>query len=292
MPTRKTSPLSSPSKNKIRDFIDDEKSLGRATKGQIAAAIGIRPSHFSNLLTGRNEWKLNQLEKLAEFLGVPLARLFADRDREAPEGASRQGREADLEDRLRRALKAEARRLRTALRQDLDIFLRERTAGRHESLPDEFTTDEITTDEIPSAYLTGAESVELDGTPPVEIREVDAAYDAPTATRGAESLWFGRDWLRRQRLDFTQCLLVRIQDDSMAATLPAGCSVLVNREQRQRRVGRIFALRNEERLLVRRAGKDASGGWLLECDHPAWETVAWPDDAKVVGEVRWMARTF
>lgn len=285
MRMRKTPPLSSPSQNKIRDFIDDEKSLGRATKGQIAAAIGIRPSHFSNLLNGRNEWKLNQLEKLAEFLGVPLTRLFADRGKEAPERPQRRSREADLEDRLRLALRAEARRLRTALRRDLDIFLRERAMGRDEPLPGEFTTDEI-----PTAYLT--EAIGVEDAPSVEIREHDASYDAPAAVQAVESLWFGRDWLRRHGLDSAQCLLVRIQDDSMAATLPDGCSVLVNQGQVHRRVGRILALRTGNRLLIRRAGKDASGTWLLECDHPAWPTVTWPEDAEVVGHVRWMARTF
>ena len=126
----------------------------------------------------------------------------------------------------------------------------------------------------------------------MEIREIDTAYDAPSATHTAQSLWFGRDWLSRQGLDSGQCLIVRIQDDSMEGTLPAGCSVLVNRAQRERRAGGIFALHTEGRLAVRRADKDASGGWLLACDHPAWPTVAWPDDAEVVGEVRWMARTF
>ena len=285
MPQRKTPPLSSPSKNKIRDFIDDEKSLGRATKGQIAAAIGIRPSHFSNLLNGRNEWKLDQLEKLAEFLGVPLTRLFAERGKESLERPARRNREAELEDRVRRALRAEAHGLRAALRRDLDLLLRERISGGRQSLPDGYTTDDI-----PSDYLT--EGIDLDDAQPVEMRELDVAYDAPGATHPSESVWFGRDWLRRQGLDSTQCLIVRIQDDSMAETLPDGCSVLVNRRQRQRRVGRIFALRTEGRLLIRRAGKDASGAWLLQCDHPAWATVAWPDDAKVVGEVRWMARTF
>ncbi len=284
MPKRKTPPLTSPSKNKIRDFIDDEKSLGRATKGQIAAAIGIRPSHFSNLLNGRNEWKLNQLEKLAEFLGVPLTRLFAERGKESP-GPSRRSRETEIEDRLRRALRAEARGLRAALRRDLDLLLRERISGNHESLPDEYTTGEV-----PSDYLT--EGVHLDDAPPVEMREIDAPYDAPGETQTSESVWFGRDWLHRQGLDSTQCLIVRIQDDSMAETLPDGCSALVNRRQRQRRAGRIYALHIENTLLVRRAGKTASGAWLLECDHPAWPTVAWPDEAEVVGEVRWMARTF
>ncbi|MCY4488645.1 MAG: LexA family transcriptional regulator [Deltaproteobacteria bacterium] len=285
MPRRKTPPLSSPSKNKIRDFIDDEKSLGRATKGQIAAAIGIRPSHFSNLLNGRNEWKLNQLEKLAEFLGVPLTRLFAERGKESPERPARRNREVELEDSVRRTLRAEARGLRAALRRDLDLLLRERISGDRQSLPGGYATDDV-----PADYWT--EGVDLDEALPVEMRELDAAYDASGAAQTPESVWFGRDWLRRQRLDSTQCLIVRIQDDSMAETLPDGCSVLVNRRQRQRHAGRIFALRTEDRLLIRRAGRDASGAWLLECDHPAWATVAWPDDAKVVGEVRWMARTF
>ena len=43
---------------------------------------------------------------------------------------------------------------------------------------------------------------------------------------------------------------------------------------------------------VKRAGKDSAGLWRLESDHPAWEPVPWPDDAEVIGEVRWAARTF
>lgn len=285
MPTRKTPPLSSPSKAKIRDFIDDEKSLGRATKGQVAAAIGIRPSHFSNLLNGRNEWKLNQLEKLAEFLGVPLTRLFAERGKESPERPTRRSREFELEDKLRRALRAEARGLHAALRRDLSLLLRERVSDSRESLPDEYTTDDV-----PSDYLTGG--VDPHDTPLVEIREIDEAYDPPSARHASQSVWFGRDWLRLQGLDSAQCLIVRIQDDSMEGTLPDGCSVMVNQGQRQRRAGRIFALYTEDRLVVRRAGKDASGAWLLQCDHAAWPTVAWPDDAELIGEVRWMARTF
>ncbi len=290
MPTRKTPRLSSPSKNKIRDFIDDEKSLGRTTKGQIAAAIGIRPSHFSNLLNGRNEWKLNQLEKLAEFLGVPLTRLFADRDNGSLERPSPRSREAEIEDRLRRALRAEARELRAGLRRDVDFLLRERRAGSGDASSGDASLGAYTTDRSPSDYLTDEDDPHH--APLVEIRESDPAYAAPHAAPASQSVWFGLHWLRQQGLDSTECVLVRIQDDSMGSTLPEGCSVLVNRKQRQRRVGCILALHTGDELWVRRAGKNASGAWTLECDHPDRPPAEWPDDAQIIGEVRWMARTF
>ena len=77
----------------------------------------------------------------------------------------------------------------------------------------------------------------------------------------------------------------------METALPDGCSVLVNRGERQRRVGRIYALRTEAGLVVRRAGRDNDGRWRLDADHPDWEPVPWPDEAAVIGQVCWMART-
>ena len=45
-------------------------------------------------------------------------------------------------------------------------------------------------------------------------------------------------------------------------------------------------------VVVKRTGKDASGGWLLLSVHPACEPAPWPADTEVVGEVKWMARAF
>ena len=77
----------------------------------------------------------------------------------------------------------------------------------------------------------------------------------------------------------------------MEPTLPEGCTILVDRGRRRRRTGGIFVVRSADGVVVKRAGKDASGGWLLLSDHPAWEPVPWPRDAVVIGEVKWMGMT-
>lgn len=286
MPKKSVPPDSRHPRNRIKDFIDDEKSLGRAKKGQIAAAIGIRPSHFSNLLNGRNEWKLTQLQKLAEFLDVPLARLFEERGKEAEAGVPAERTPASLQENITRALRAEAESLRSALREDVAALLRERATDRGP-----FTGEDSRT-EAPTFYTD--DSAGRSAARPVRIGELDAAYDGPPAgpLTGSESLWFGRDWLHREGLDSTRCLVFRVQDESMEPSIPGGCWVLVNRDQRRRRKGHIYALRTTRGFMVRRAGRDKASAWLLESDHPDRKAVAWPDDAEIIGEVRWMARTF
>ena len=101
---------------------------------------------------------------------------------------------------------------------------------------------------------------------------------------------FRRSWLQKPGLTADQCSVIRVVGESMEPTLPDGCSILVNRAQREPRLNGIFVLRTHDGLLVKRAGKDEAGEWLLVSDHPAWEPAAWPDTAEVVGEVRWMAR--
>ncbi len=270
-------------RNQIRDFIDDEKSLGRAKKGQIAAAIGIRPSHFSNLLNGRNEWKLTHLQKLAEFLGVPLARLFEERGREAGADSREEGNTTSFEEDIIRILRTEARSLRGVLRKDLTALLRERGADKREFAGDAG---------MPALYTDTPADRSV--ARPVRIGEFDAGYDvaATDPLTASETLWFGRDWLRRQGLDPSRCLVLRVHGDSMEPTLPENCWVLVNRAQRRRRAGRIYALRTALGPMVKRAARDRAHGWLLASDQPDREAIAWPDDAEIIGEVRWMARTF
>ena len=73
--------------------------------------------------------------------------------------------------------------------------------------------------------------------------------------------------------------------------MPESSAILVDRARRRRRVGGIFVVRTADGVVVKRAGKDEAGRWLLLSDHPAWEPVPWPADAEVLGEVKWMART-
>ncbi len=135
---------------------------------------------------------------------------------------------------------------------------------------------------------------EVPGARPVEVRELAAAagggsqVDTETVTG---SLWFRRDWLERHALDPNQCSVIRVTGESMEPTLEDGCSILVNRAQRRRRVGHLFAVRTDEGLIAKRAGKNADGKWLLVSDHPGWPSAPWPKDAPVIGEVRWKAKT-
>ena len=106
---------------------------------------------------------------------------------------------------------------------------------------------------------------------------------------------FRREWLARHGLAAGDCRVIQVLGESMEPTLIDGCSILVNQASRRRRVGRIFIVRTEDGLVVKRAGKDRADRWQLVSDNPnkqAWPTVPWPDDAPVIGEVKWAARTF
>jgi len=101
-----------------------------------------------------------------------------------------------------------------------------------------------------------------------------------------------RMWLDRHRLDATQCAIVRMRGQSMEPTLTDGCTILINRAQRRRRSDRMFAVRADDELVVRRVRKDLCGDWLLVSDHPDREPRPWPAGAEIVGQVRWATRTF
>ena len=57
----------------------------------------------------------------------------------------------------------------------------------------------------------------------------------------------------------------------------------------------IHIVRIDDDVIVKRLLHDATVGWLLQSDNPnkqAWPTQPFPDDARVVGEVKWTARSF
>ena len=67
--------------------------------------------------------------------------------------------------------------------------------------------------------------------------------------------------------------------------------LLIDRDRRSRRVGRIFVVRTEDGLIVKRAGKSRAGNWQLVSDDRAYKPVLWPQDAVVLGQVMWTGRT-
>ena len=54
-------------------------------------------------------------------------------------------------------------------------------------------------------------------------------------------------------------------------------------------------VRIEDEIVVTRLIRDPDAGWLLQSDNrnkQAWPTRPWPDDAQIVGQVKWLGRTF
>ena len=136
---------------------------------------------------------------------------------------------------------------------------------------------------------------------PSSARLVNIVELAAAAGGGAEAdderatgqVWFRRDWLDRQGLDPTQCMVIGVKGESMEPTLPDGSSILVDRSRsrRRRRAGRVYVVRTDDGLIVKRVGKGDDGGWLLEERSPRLGPVPWSGDVETVGQVVWMART-
>ena len=109
-------------------------------------------------------------------------------------------------------------------------------------------------------------------------------------------LKFRRDWLRKHGLNAHECRVLRVMGESMEPTLVDGASILVNLARQRRRAGRIYVVRTDDGLIVKRAGKDAAGVWQLVSDNPDKHVLAfhgsWPWDAAIIGEVKWTGRTF
>ena len=52
---------------------------------------------------------------------------------------------------------------------------------------------------------------------------------------------------------------------------------------------------NRSTFIVKRVIHDPEAGWLVKSDNPnkqAWPTRPWPEQARIVGEVRWMGWSF
>ena len=128
----------------------------------------------------------------------------------------------------------------------------------------------------------------------IEIAEVATAvgvgakvYDETTTER----VPFRRSWLSRNRINPAGCHIISVRGGAMEPTLPDGCSIIVDRNRLELQTGRIYMMRTEEGLVVRRAKQNAQGWWLMS-DNPEWAPLVLTEETDIIGEVRWAARTF
>ena len=132
---------------------------------------------------------------------------------------------------------------------------------------------------------------------PVMVMELAAAAGGGAEVldeRTREPVYFRRGWLDKHALDPTQCRVIGVMSDSMEPTLPEGCKILVDFKRRRRLADHIFVIRTVDGVVVKRLARDGRDDWILVSDNdsPDWPDVPWPDEAELVGEVKWMARTF
>ena len=98
---------------------------------------------------------------------------------------------------------------------------------------------------------------------------------------------FGARWLREQGLNAAQLSAIRVEGDSMEATLRDGDEILVDRTPRTWRDG-IHVVRAGDALLVKRLDTGRPGVIALVSDNPAYRTLELaPEEVEVIGRVVW-----
>ena len=148
--------------------------------------------------------------------------------------------------------------------------------------------------EARSSYEAGR----TDGRDANGIRQVEVLEVAASAGSGADVydetptgyLAFRSDWLEQHLINPANCNVISVRGDSMEPTLPDGCSILVDRSRRELNPKRIYVLRTEDGLVVKRVDRNRDGWWLVS-DNTEWLPVMLTEEADIVGEVRWVART-
>ena len=110
---------------------------------------------------------------------------------------------------------------------------------------------------------------------------------APEHEEPVELLAFRQEWMQRYGLKPGKVSAVEVTGDSMVPTLSAGDTVLVDHLRNEPRQGRIFAVRREDELLVKRTQKEPDSGWMLTSDNESYEPISIGADFAVIGEVVW-----
>jgi len=101
------------------------------------------------------------------------------------------------------------------------------------------------------------------------------------------ALRFSTRWLREQGLDAAMLSAIRVEGDSMEATLRDGDEILVDRTPRSPRDG-IHVVRTGDTLMVKRLDTSRPGTIALVSDNPAYRTLELrPDEVSVIGRVVW-----
>ena len=264
--------------------LQEARSNTSLTQEDVADKLTVSTQTVRNWEAGRTEPSRSYKERLASLYNNPVEWFFGEEDEpqrgsgrvNAPESAAQSEPDAlgvigSLGERLQ-DFSARFDRLETYIRAQAPV----QAIGESRANYD------------PSNYDTSDRS-------PVRLMEVASA-----AGVGAEVydetpvglLWFRNDWLLSHSIDPEQSNIISVRGESMEPTLPDGCSILVDRKRREPQEDRIYVMRTEDGLVVKRLGLDEEGRWEIESDNEDWEPMPWTDGTEIIGEVRWSAVTY
>ena len=105
-------------------------------------------------------------------------------------------------------------------------------------------------------------------------------------------LWFRYDWLLSHSIDPEQSNIISVRGEhlwSLHCPTAARSWWIVSAERPQE--GRIYVMRTEDGLVVKRLGLDEEGNRQIESDNEDWEPVPWANATEIIGEVRWYGVT-
>lgn len=129
----------------------------------------------------------------------------------------------------------------------------------------------------------------------VQIMELDAATSGRMANLKdgvlGKPIWFRNTWINRHKIDPDQSVVISVRGDCMGPTIPDGSKILVDRSRQQRRPGHIYVITMDEGIVLKRIVK-SRGEWVMvsDSDSEDWPDIPWPNDANIIGEVKWMSR--
>ena len=103
-------------------------------------------------------------------------------------------------------------------------------------------------------------------------------------------LAFRAVWLKKHGIDPDNASMIEATGDSMLPTIKNGSMVLVDHQRTRRVNDRVFAVRTEDGVVIKRTTRNGNG-WQLASDNPDYEPLPFPKDGRVIGEVRWAGRS-
>ncbi len=159
----------------------------------------------------------------------------------------------------------------------------------------------LTNDPTPSAELSAAKDPADNealatcghGFRPLAVRDTAAAGGWGAEVNGEPvigHLAFREDWLSKQGINVEKASIIDVLGDSMEPTLQEGAAILVDHQRVRRLDNRIFVVRTEDGVIVKRLAKKGEE-WQLVSDNRAYKPLPFPRDGKVIGQVRWTGRT-